>query len=198
MIRTLTIVLAAATSFAQVTHERLTDSSKEPQNWLTYSGNFQGHRFSALKQIDTSNVARLRPAWVFQMDLNFRLETSPLIVDGVMYITEPPSNVSALDARTGRPFWRYKRPQVNDVVHCCGHVNRGLAILGDTLFLGTIDAHMVALDRATGRVRWDVPMESYKSGYSSTGAPLALKDKVISGIAGGEFGVRGFISAFDA
>jgi alcohol dehydrogenase (cytochrome c) len=187
----------AATGAAQVTHQRIAAAGDEAQNWLTYSGNYQGHRFSGLKQIDTSNVGKLRPAWVFQMDLTYRLQTSPLVVDGVMYLTEPPSNAIALDARSGRPFWRYKRPLVRDVTHCCGHVNRGMAILGDTLFLGTIEAHMVALDARTGIVRWDRTMDAYKGGYSSTGAPLAIPGKVISGIAGGEFGARGFLDSYD-
>jgi len=193
-----TYLAAVSLAPAQVSYERIAAAGREPHNWLTYSGNYQGHRFSGLKQIDTTNAHKLRPAWVHQMDLIYRLETSPLVVDGVMYISEPPSNVTALDARTGKSFWHYHRRQVNDAMHCCGHVNRGLAMLGDKLFLATIEAKLVALDAATGRARWETEMDSYKLGYSGTGAPLVVKDKVIAGIAGGEFGARGFLDAYNA
>lgn len=166
-------------------------------NWPTYSGNLAGHRYSPLKQITTANVSRLRPVWSYQtQDLN-PFETSPLVVDGVMYISEPPSNAAALDTRTGRALWTYRRPTPSSVPVCCSQVNRGLAKLGETLFLGTIDAHLVALDAVTGRVLWDVTVADYKTGHTITVAPLVVKDKVIVGIAGGEFGIRGFLDAYD-
>ena len=115
-----------------------------------------------------------------------------------MFITEPPNVVVALDARTGRTLWSYRKEIPKDLRLCCGRVNRGVAILGDSVYYGSIDAHLIALDARTGKVRWDVTMADYKLGYSSTGAPLAVKDKIISGMAGGEFGVRGFIDAYDA
>ncbi len=188
----------AAACSAQVTFERIRAAEKEPHNWLTYSGDYSGRRHSALKQIDVTNVAKLRPAWMFQMDLNHKLETSPIVVNGVMYVSEPPSNVTALDARTGQPYWRYRRNIPQGVRACCGQVNRGVAVLGDRVFVGTIDAHLVSLDAHTGRVRWDVTVENFLAGYSITAAPLVVKDKVIIGVSGGEFGVIGFLDAYDA
>jgi alcohol dehydrogenase (cytochrome c) len=166
-------------------------------DWVTYSGNYQAHRHSGLAQIDTGNVAQLRPLWVYQTAEPGRLETSPLVIDGILYLTEKPHIVTALDGRTGRPLWSTRRPAVK-VAGCCGPVNRGLAVLGDTLFHGTLDGHLVALDRQTGKPRWEVTVADPRSGHSITLAPLVVKDKVIVGVAGGEFGVRGFVDAYDA
>jgi alcohol dehydrogenase (cytochrome c) len=183
---------------AQVRYERILGSATEPGSWLTYAGNYAGHRYSPLHQIDRGNVARLKLAWMYQTnDLN-QFEGTPLVADGVMYVTEPPSSAAALDLRTGRPIWQYRRPIPSDVRACCGQVNRGLAILGDTVYLGTLDAHLLALDAKTGHVLWDQTVADYKTGYSITVAPLALKDKVLVGVAGGEYGVRGLIDAYDA
>jgi alcohol dehydrogenase (cytochrome c) len=181
----------------QVPYERILNAHSEPGNWLTYSGDYQAHGYSALDQINTSNVDRLKVAWMYQTGVLGHFETTPLVFDGVMYITEPLSGVTALDLRTGRPIWTYKRPLPKGVIVCCGLVNRGLAVLDDQLFLGTVDAHLVALDMRTGRVRWDVEVADYKAAYSITAAPLVLKDKVIIGIAGAEYGIRGFLDAYD-
>jgi alcohol dehydrogenase (cytochrome c) len=189
---------AIAAPAQEVTWERILNSDKEPGNWLTYSGNLLGHRYSKLAQINVSNVHRLRPAWVYQIAEAHKLETSPIVVDGMMYITEPPGTVLALDLKTGRPVWTFKHPLPTDLRLCCGQPNRGVAVLGNLLFYGTLDARLIALDIKTGRKVWEVVMAEYKKGFSSTGAPLIVKDKVISGIAGGEFGVRGFIAAYDA
>ena len=140
----------------------------------------------------------LRPLWAYQTNSLQKFETTPLVVDGVMYISEPPSNVTALDTRTGRPLWKYRRTLPDDVRVCCGQVNRGVAILGDLVYVGTIDAHLVALNAQTGAVMWDTTVANYKTGYSITVAPLAVKDKIVVGIAGGEYGVRGFLDAYDA
>ena len=183
---------------AQVSSQRLVDAAKEPQNWLTYSGDYAGRRHSALDQIGTSNVGRLRPQWVFQSEEKGKFETTPLVVDGVMYVTGQENLAYALDARTGRTIWRYQHPWPEDVRLCCGTVNRGLAVLGDKVFLATLDAHVVALDAKTGNVVWDVVAADYRKGHSFTLAPLAVKDKIIVGVAGGEFGIRGFIDAYDA
>ena len=188
----------ALTLPGQVTHERLLKAGNEPANWLTYSGNFAGHRFSQLDQINDQNVAGLAPLWVYQVNSLQKLETTPLVMDGIMYLTEPPSHVTALDTRTGKPLWKYRRVIPEDVRVCCGQVNRGVAALGDLLYVGTVDAHLVALDAKTGAVRWDVPVADYKAGYSITAAPLAVKDKIVVGMAGGEYGVRGFLDAYDA
>lgn len=184
--------------WGQVTHQRLLNAEKEPGNWLTYSGNFAGHRYSPLQQINDQNASKLTPAWVYQSNSLQKFETTPLVVDGVMYISEAPSHVTALDTRTGRALWRYRRTLPDDVRVCCGQVNRGVAILGDLVYVGTVDAHLVALDAKTGAVRWDVTVADNKTGHSITVAPLAVKDKIIIGIAGGEYGIRGFLDAYEA
>src|SRR5262245_28699512 len=195
---TSTVILALTCPLAgQVSYERIRRASDEPGNWLTYSGTYQSHRYSRLQQITTANVSRLKPAWIYQVNDPNKFETSPIVVDGLIYITEPPSNVAALDARTGRPIWRYQRTIPEDIRLCCGQVNRGLAILGESLFIGTLDAHLVALDAKAGRLRWDVVVADYKTGYSMTAAPLAIDGKIIVGVAGGEYGVRGLLDAYD-
>lgn len=195
--------LAIALAFAgllpaQVAYERILKAESEPANWLTYSGNYAGHRFSSLNQITEANVANLRPLWAYQTNSLQKFETTPIVVDGVMYISEPPSNVTALDTRTGRALWKYRRTMPEDVRVCCGQVNRGVAVLGDLVYVGTIDAHLVALNAKTGAVMWDTTVANYKTGHSITVAPLAVKDKIVVGIAGGEYGVRGFLDAYDA
>ncbi len=183
---------------AQVTAQRLLDSAKEPQNWLTYSGDYAGHRFSALEQINASNAHALVPKWAYQTMAGGKFETTPLVVDGVLYGTGQDDRAYALDARTGRPIWQYQRALPSDIRPCCGRVNRGVAILGDKVFLGTLDSHVLALDAKTGNVVWDVTAFDYTKGYSITLAPLAVKNLVIVGVSGGEYGIRGFIDAYDA
>jgi alcohol dehydrogenase (cytochrome c) len=194
----LLVVLATSTALAQVPYERIRDSQREPGNWLTYSGNYASHHYSRLDQINRSNVSLLKVAWMYQVRGRQHFETTPLVFDGVMYITDPPSDVTALDLRTGRPIWHYRPDIRQGVPVCCGQVNRGVAALGDQIFVNTIDAHLVALDARTGRVRWDVEVADWKLAYSMTAAPLAIKDKIIVGIAGAEYGVRGFLDAYDA
>src|SRR6202035_3216309 len=139
------LLVFSLTLNAQVSYDRIAASATEPGSWLTYSGDYSAHRYSPLKQIDRSNVASLKPAWMYQTnDLN-QFEVTPIVADGVMYISEPPSNAAALDLRTGRPLWVYRRAIPSDVRACCGQVNRGLAILGDTVYLTTLDAHLLAL-----------------------------------------------------
>ncbi len=199
-----TAILCAALLFltlsatAQVTYERIRHAEREPHNWLTYSGNYQSHRYSSLKQINTANVARLEPAWVYQMRDAGKVEASPLVVDGVIYLSEKPHVITALDGRTGRPLWTYRRTTASDARGCCGIPNRGLAILGDTLYHNTFDSHVIALNRHTGKVLWDVIAADYKLGYTMTAAPLALNGKIIVGVAGGEYGIRGFLDCYDA
>jgi alcohol dehydrogenase (cytochrome c) len=183
---------------AQVTPQRLLDSAKEPQNWLMYSGDYAGRRFSALDQITAANAAGLVPKWAYQTMAGGKFETTPLVVDGVLYGTGQDDRAYALDARSGRPIWQYQRALPADIRPCCGRVNRGLAILGDKVFLGTLDAHVIALDAKTGNVIWDVNAADYRAGYSFTLAPLAIKNLVIVGVSGGEYGIRGFIEAYDA
>jgi alcohol dehydrogenase (cytochrome c) len=194
---TLLLLLVQVTS-GQVPYERIRRAESEPGNWLTYSGNYQSHRHSLLTQINPGNVARLKPAWVYQIRNAGEVETSPIVLDGVLYITEKPNVVTALDGKTGRPLWSYRRALPAGIPACCGPVNRGVAILDDMLFLGTYDAHLVALDLRTGTERWDVVVGDYKVSHTITVAPLAVKDKIIVGIAGGDWGIRGFLDAYDA
>jgi alcohol dehydrogenase (cytochrome c) len=181
-----------------VRYETVRLADRNPNSWLTYSGSYDGHRFSPNRQITSANAAGLRLLWMRQYNTSEpSIETSPLVVDGYMFVTVPPNRVEALDAKTGALIWAYDRDLPAHLSLCCGYVNRGLAVLGTTLFLGTLDAHLVALDLYTGRVSWDVEIADHKTGYSITGAPLALKNLVITGVAGGEFGIRGFIDARD-
>jgi alcohol dehydrogenase (cytochrome c) len=194
----LAVIAASAPATAQVTAQRLLKADAEPHNWLSYSGSYNGWRYSRLGQINASNVASLKVAWVYQMTTSHRIETTPLVVDGVMYMTEPPSNVAALDAATGRPFWRYRRSLPPKINVCCDAVNRGVALLDDRLYAGTVDGHLVSLSAKTGSVLWDVAVADPLSGYSITGAPLAVKDMIVTGVAGGEYGIRGHLDAYDA
>ena len=188
----------AAPSFSPVTWERLLNAADEPENWLMYSGTLDSQRFSGLDQIHNRNVGELELLWAYQIPQLDRAETVPLVVDGVMFITEAPSNVVAVDAATGRQYWRYNHELPDDLRICCGRNNRGVAILGDTLYMSTLDAHLVAIDARTGNLIWNTEVADYRSGYSKTAAPLIVKDKVVTGIAGGEFGISGFIDAYDA
>ena len=192
------ILLAGLPLNGQVTYDRLLRADSEPGNWLTYSGNYSAHRYSRLDQIRTTNAGRLKPLWTYQIDALHKFETTPLVVDGVMYASVPPSDVVAIDTRTGRALWSYKHQTPEDVRVCCGQVNRGVALLGDMLYIGTVDAHLVALDAKSGVVRWETTVADYTKGYSITVAPLAVKDKIVIGMAGGEYGVRGFLDAYDA
>jgi len=172
------LLAAAAVCSAQLSYERIRDAHKEPGNWLTYSGNYSGHRYTGLDQVRRDNVARLKLAWVHQARATEPFQTSPVVVDGVMYITEPPNIVKALDLRSNRALWTYQRTIPDDLRLCCGRVNRGVAVLDDKVFYNSIDAHMIALDAATGRLLWDVEMAPYQLGYSATLAPLAVKLRV--------------------
>ena len=185
-------------AFSPITWERLLNAGDEPENWLMYSGTLDAQRYSQLDEINTSNVTEMELKWAYQIPVIDRAETVPLVVDGIMFITEAPSNLVAVDAQTGRQYWRYDHDLPEDLRICCGRNNRGVAILGETLFMSTLDAHLVAIDARTGNVLWDVEVAAYDSGYSKTAAPLIVKDKVVTGIAGGEFGIRGFIDAYNA
>jgi alcohol dehydrogenase (cytochrome c) len=184
---------------AQVPYERIAAAAGEPDSWLTYSGDYGARRFSPLDGITPANVAGLKPVWVHQIREPGLIETTPLVADGVMYLTEPPSTVTALDARTGRTLWSWSRALPAEV-KAIGFpkVNRGAALLGDSVFVGTIDAHLVALDARTGVVRWDSVVADNALGYAITSAPLAVDGKIVIGVSGGEAGIRGFLDAYDA
>jgi len=198
---TMRLVLLTAmcgTVSAQVTFDRILHAEREPQNWLTYSGTPLSQRYTLLNQITPANAANMELQWVWQARSLEKFEATPLVVDGVMYTVQAPNDVVALDAATGRVFWIWSYIPSQESRVCCGRVNRGLAILGDTLYMGTIDAHLVAIDAKNGKPLWDNRIGKPESGYSLTHAPLIVKDKVIVGVAGGEYGIRGFIAAYDA
>jgi PQQ-dependent dehydrogenase (methanol/ethanol family) len=181
-----------------VTFQRLTATEKEPQNWLSYWGDLRGTHHSGLSSITPANVRSLTGAWTFQFG-GTRVETTPIVVDGVMFVTGPLNNAAALDARTGRPIWRYSRRVPPDVhSNCTVMTNRGFGILGDRLYMATLDAHLVALDAKTGNLIWDVVVDDYKAGLSITHAPLAIDGKIIVGITAGECALKGFLDAYDA
>src|SRR6476661_6262366 len=192
------VAVASLTVHAQVPYDRILKAAAEPHNWLTYNGAYNSQRYSTLAQITPANVARLESKWVLQNQVFGAWQSNPIVVDGVMYLTERPNDVMAVDARTGRMFWLYRWTPSADARVCCGANNRGVAILGDTLYMGTLDAHLIALDAKTGKPLWNVTVADVKLAYSITLAPLIIKDKVIVGVGGGEFGIRGFIAAYDA
>jgi alcohol dehydrogenase (cytochrome c) len=180
-----------------VPFERILRADREPQNWLTYSGGLASQRHSPLTQITPENANDLSLKWVFQSRSLEKHEVTPLVIDGVMYTVQSINDVIALNAATGERIWTHPYKPDPDARNCCGQMTRGLAILGDKLFLATLDAHMIALDAKTGKELWNTQAADAKQRYSFTHAPLVIKDKVIAGTAGGEFGIRGFIAAFD-
>lgn len=183
------------------TFQDLLDGLKHPSRWLTYSGDYTGRRHSPLTQITVANVHRLTTQWTFQTGTMTRgrgFEATPLAWDGVLYVTGSNNFAWALDGRTGRPFWQYRRELPAALTYgASAPVNRGFGMLGDRLFMVTLDAHLLALDRRTGSVLWDVVLADYKIGYAATMAPLVIDGKVIAGISGGEYPTRGFIDAYD-
>ena len=192
---------AAAVLGAQgggVTSDQLARAGEDPANWITYSGQYNSQRFSRLVEIDRSNVDRLELAWVRQLPVLGQVQTSPLVVDGIMYLTTPENEVYALDAATGNVFWSYQHDLSETLALCCSKQSRGVGILGDRLYLTTMDAHLIALDSATGTELWDRKIADHLAGYSMTAAPLVVKDMIVTGTGGGEYGIRGWVDAYDA
>jgi alcohol dehydrogenase (cytochrome c) len=189
-------------SLPEVTYQDLLAGFKNPSRWLTYHGDYTGRRHSPLTQITPANVHRLSSAWTWQADtmpLGRGFEGTPLLLDGVLYITGNNNFAWAVDSRTGAQIWRYRRQLPSGLTYGGANiVNRGFAALGNLLFMGTLDAHLIALDRNTGSVVWDVTLDDFKLGHAATVAPLAVKDKVIVGNSGGDLPTRGFIDAYDA
>ncbi|MGH9810248.1 MAG: pyrroloquinoline quinone-dependent dehydrogenase, partial [Terriglobia bacterium] len=167
-------------------------------DWPSYNGDPSGNRYSKLTQIDKSNVARLSPRWIFPMPGAATIENTPLVVDGVMYTVQGINDVFALNAATGKTLWSYLYKPDPIARNCCGQETRGLAILGDKIFLGALDTTVIALDAKTGKELWKTRVADPTQRYSMTHAPLVVKDKVLAGVAGGEFGIRGFLTALDA
>jgi len=199
-LKTLTHPAGGTPSSEILKWERIRDSDREPQNWLSYWGDLGGRRFSALNQITAANVNTLQARWAVQMPGDGIVESVPLVVDGILYTTGPVGGsavVMALDARTGRQIWRYERRQKVTNPYETNRVNRGVTVLGNRVFFGTLDCALVALDARTGTLLWEVQVEDTRKGFSITSPPLPLKDRILTGVAGGEFGIRGFIDAYD-
>jgi PQQ-dependent dehydrogenase (methanol/ethanol family) len=180
-----------------LTYERLVAHDKEANNWPTYWGDYSSHHFSELKQITPANIGHIQARWAASLPGPSVLESVPLVVDGVMYVTGPPGNVYAIDARSGLTIWHYHRDQEVKNPYEINPFNKGLALLDGRIFFGTLDNFLVALDAHTGRLLWDKHLAETLDGYTLTGAPLALKDKIIMGMSGGEMGVRGWLDAYD-
>ena len=203
MLRRIVFTLLTVTALtAQTPFDRLVNAERDPANWLTYSGTLDGQRYSRLTQITPANAKDLELKWVLQTrapaEPNSKYEATSLVSNGVLYTVQPPNVVVALDAANGKIFWTYAYNPAPSARLCCGRINRGLAILGNTLFMGTIDGNLLALDARDGHVMWTTPIGRPESGYSVTVAPLIVKDKVIAGPAGGEYGISGFLSAYSA
>ncbi|MEI7949886.1 MAG: PQQ-dependent dehydrogenase, methanol/ethanol family [Gammaproteobacteria bacterium] len=195
------LLLTTLHSQAQVTNERLLHTAADPSSWLLYHGSYDGHRNSALTQITPANVSKLKLQWIWQQrtrgGASEKFEATPLLVDGVMYTVAAPNDVVALDPLTGRVYWTLAYTPAPEARVCCGRVNRGLAMHGNTLFMGAIDGHLLAIDAISGQIKWNIEIADASLGYSLTVAPLVIGNKVIVGPAGGEYGIRGFIAAYD-
>jgi alcohol dehydrogenase (cytochrome c) len=187
-------------TFTSVTDDMLKNARADGKNWAIYGRDYTNQRYSPLAQITSANVASLRMAWMYQTGIS-RLgsfETSPVVVDGVMYLTTPYNTAMAVDARTGQQIWRYEhKPSITAPIYCCGPNNRGVAISGNTVYMGTLDARLVALDSKTGAVKWDVEAADPEAGYSLTITPLIVDNSVIIGSSGAEYGIRGFVKAYN-
>ncbi len=180
-----------------VTQDMLNRSAGDGNNFLHTNGNYGQTRYYPARQINTSNVGDLRPAWIFQTEVVESMETSPIIIDGVMYATTSFNHVYALNAETGEEIWHYKHKMGPITTYCCGPNNRGVAVYGDMVYMGTLDARLVALDAKTGKLMWDVEVGDPELGYSETMAPTAVNGKILIGTNGGEYGIRGFVKAYD-
>jgi alcohol dehydrogenase (cytochrome c) len=187
-------------TFTDVTDAMLKNARTNSSNWAIYGRDYTNQRYSPLAQITTANVGSLKMSWMFQTGIS-RLgsfETSPTVVDGVMYVTTPYNTAMAVDARTGQQIWRYEhKPSITAPIYCCGPNNRGVAISGNSVFMGTLDARLVALDSKTGAVKWDVEVADPEAGYSLTITPLIVDNFVIVGSSGAEYGIRGFVKAYN-
>ena len=181
-----------------VNSERLRAAGTNPDEWLMYSGSYNGWRHTSLAEITPANVAQLRIRWIKQFDITGTIiEATPLVVDGVIFMVAEAGHVVALDDKTGNVIWEYKRPVPPDLPLIAGPVNRGLAVHGSTIFFGSLDGYLIAIDANDGKVIWQTLVGSPSDGYSITGAPLVVNGSVVVGVAGGDFGIRGFLAAYD-
>jgi alcohol dehydrogenase (cytochrome c) len=181
-----------------VSQDRLDGAARDSASWLHSNGSYAQTRYAPAAQINTKNVGKLRPAFIFQTAVMESMETAPIVSNGVMFLTTSYNHVYAIDAVTGREFWHYKHKMGSVTTFCCGPNNRGVAIAGDRLYMGTLDAKLVALDTKTGNVVWSTQIADPEDGYSETMAPVVIDGKVLIGTNGGEYGIRGFVKAFDA
>ena len=187
----------AGYTFQSITQDHLLKGTDDPTSWLMYGGNYAGWRFSPLTDINRENVKNLKAAWMFQTGIPAQMQASPIVTDGIIYLTAAYNHLFALDAVTGELLWRYEHELPDDMRVCCGPSNKGAAVAGDLIFMATLDAHVVALNRKTGAVVWNTEMDRHSDGFSATVAPLVVRDNLIVGIAGGEYGIRGYIDSYD-
>src|SRR6201991_4286888 len=187
-----------AVKISPVTQDQLNTADKSATNFLLTNGNYAQTRFYPAKQINRDNVKNLHVAWIFQTQVKESLETSPIVVDGVMYATTSFSHVYAIDAKTGEQLWHYAHKMGPITTYCCGPNNRGVQVLGDKVYLATLDSKLMALNAKTGDVVWTTDIADPELGYSETMAPTVVKGKVLIGTNGGEYGIRGFVKAYDA
>ena len=181
-----------------VSQKQLDAAGSDSANFLHSNMNYAQTRYYPATQINSSNVSKLRPAFQFQTEVLESMQTAPIVVDGIMYITTSYNHVYAVDAVTGKEYWHYKHKQGAVKTYCCGPNNRGVAVMGDRLYMGTLDAKLVSLDAKTGKVLWSTQIADPELGYSETMAPVAVNGKILIGTNGGEYGIRGFVKAFDA
>ncbi|MEY3997854.1 MAG: hypothetical protein RLY60_666 [Pseudomonadota bacterium] len=191
-------MFAAGFAQAEVSQSQLTAADKDGNNFLHSNANYANSRYYPAKQINTSNVATLRPAFTFQTEVLESMETAPIVVDGTMYLTTSYNHVYAIDPVTGKQKWHYKHKMGPVTTYCCGPNNRGVAIMGGHVFLGTLDAKLVAIDAKTGKLAWETQIADPELGYSETMAPVAVNGRILIGTNGGEYGIRGFVKSFDA
>ncbi len=181
-----------------VSQDMLNRAANDGNNFLHTNGNYAQTRYYPSKQINVNNVRDLRPEWIFQTEIVESLETTPIVVNGIMYVTTSFNHAYALNARTGEEIWHYRHKMGPITTYCCGPNNRGVAVSGDRLFMGTLDAKLVSLDAKTGKLLWETELADPELGYSETMAPTVVDGKVLIGTNGGEYGIRGFVKALDA
>jgi len=187
--------VAQTVNYSPVTAERLV--KPEAENWLMARGNYEGWSYSPLDKINTSNVSKMVPIWSYSTGANSGHQAAPVVNNGVMFVSTPSAQVLALNAKTGELLWKYKRelPEDFSALH---NTNRGVALYGDKVYVTGLEPVVIALDAKTGKVVWEAKMEDYTKGYYATLAPLVVNGKVMAGVSGGEFGVRGFVVAYDS
>lgn len=173
-------------------------AQSEPENWMTYGGGYDNQRHSLLREINTNTVKDLKPVWIKNLGIPHGFEATPLIVDGVMYVTTGGhTSIFAFDAKTGKEYWHYKHSVPEDVPACCDWVNRGAAVADGKVFFLSLDAQLHALNAQTGELLWKTSVADIRDAYTTTVAPLIVKDKVVIGVSGGEYGIRGYVDAYE-